>query len=81
MAVRLFSKGNLCALGKVTAMGALRPVVPLLNIVRNITGFEDKERGDETFYINSEQNRHMKELREQFEKEVKAIYKGQMPQM
>ena len=63
-------------------MGALRPVVPLLNIVRNITGFEDKERGDETSYINNEQKRHMKELREELEKEVKAIYKGhKIPQM
>ena len=78
MAVRLLSKGNSCVF---RGVGALRPIVPLHNIVRNMTGFLDKERADERVFISKEETRHMKELRDELEKEVKAIYKGLNSQM
>ena len=76
MAVRLLSKGNSCAIRGVSSIGALQPVAPLLNIVRSMTGFGEKERADEKNFISKEEKRHMQELREELEKEVKAIFKG-----
>ena len=50
---------------------------PLQYAVRRLSGIvEDKERADERIYIRSHEGQALKELRAQFEKEVKAIYQG-----
>lgn len=49
---------------------------PLQYAVRRFTTLGDKERAEERDYINKEETRRLAELRKQFEREVRAIYKG-----
>ena len=50
---------------------------PLQYAVRRFSGvLGDKERADERIYIQNHEGEALKELRIQFEKEVRAIYKG-----
>ena len=50
---------------------------PLQYAVRRFSGvLGDKERADERIYIETHQGEALQEIRLQFEREVRAIYKG-----